>query len=522
MSGYRLGMDVGGTNTDAVVMDRDMNILGAAKYPTTPDIATGIFESMDRALSQSSVDPGEIECVMVGTTQCLDALEQRKRLARVGAIRIGLPCSVEVPPFTDWPWDLKAACEGGWAVVRGGFEYDGRPIADLDEAALGRALSEFKRKGLESIAITCVFSPVATAHERRAAEMVKRAFGPDFPVTLSHEIGSMGLIERENSALLNAALVKVADLAAGGLKRALLERGIAASCYFTQNDGSAMSLSCATKYPVLTIGSGAANSIKGAGFLSGLRDCIVIDVGGTSTYVGVLVKGCLRESVGATRIAGVRTNFRIPDVVSLNLGGGSVVSIDGVRARILDDSVGYELTRSALAWGGDTFTLTDAALALGKLAVKDPMCDRRRLDGIDTTLCRKALALVQKRIEDAIELVREGNQHAVAVLVGGASDMLPEYLSGVSEVYRPPHREYANAVGAAIARVSGQVDRLWVYGESQREETLRIVVAKAVEQAIKAGAAPGTVNVTEIEETPLSYLSENAVRVKVKASGEPS
>src|SRR5207249_9309071 len=116
--------------------------------------------------------------------------------------------------------------------------------------------------------------------------------------------------------------------------------------FFAQNDGTLMGLDHALRYPVLTIGSGPANSVRGAAFLTGSSDSLVIDVGGTSTDVGVLVNGFPRESSQGVEIGGIRTNFRMPDLVTIALGGGTVVSgapnsPDGIR--IGPRSVGYRL-----------------------------------------------------------------------------------------------------------------------------------------------------------------------------------
>jgi N-methylhydantoinase A/oxoprolinase/acetone carboxylase beta subunit len=124
----------------------------------------------------------------------------------------------------------------------------------------------------------------------------------------------------------------------------------------------------ARRYPVLTIASGPANSIRGGGFLSGLSDAVVIDIGGATTDFGILQKGFPRESGVAVTISGVRTNFRIPDVISIGLGGGSIVREKDSIITIGPDSVGSEITRKALVFGGDTLTATDIAVRMGLAA----------------------------------------------------------------------------------------------------------------------------------------------------------
>ena len=139
----------------------------------------------------------------------------------------------------------------------------------------------------------------------------------------------------------------------------------------SQNDGTLMSPELAARFPVLTFASGPTNSIRGGGLLSGLDDCIVVDIGGTTTDVGVLSAGFPRESSVAVDIGGVRTNFRMPDVLSIGLGGGSRVrSADGATT-VGPDSVGFRLTSEALVFGGSTLTATDIAVASGRAQIGD-------------------------------------------------------------------------------------------------------------------------------------------------------
>ena len=192
---------------------------------------------------------------------------------------------------------------------------------------------------------------------------------PEAAVTLSHDLGRIGLLERENAALLNAALVELARTTVAGFTRAIAASGIAAPLYLTQNDGTVMAAEIAAALPVMSFASGATNSMRGAAFLSGLADAMVIDVGGTSTDVGQLRRGFPREANSVVEIGGVRTLFRMPDLLSIGLGGGSVVERDPLA--VGPKSVGYRLTREALVFGGDTLTATDAAVAAGLAEIGD-------------------------------------------------------------------------------------------------------------------------------------------------------
>jgi N-methylhydantoinase A/oxoprolinase/acetone carboxylase beta subunit len=320
--------------------------------------------------------------------------------------------------------------------------------------------------------------------------------------------------------VLNAALVGVAEEVAHALRRALAAHDLKPVPYFAQNDGTLMELDYALRHPVLTIGSGPANSIRGAAFLTGRRDALVIDVGGTSTDVGMLSGGFPRESSQGVEIGGIRTNFRMPDLVTIALGGGTVVQDQGdghdgrARVRVGPYSVGYRLPDEALVFGGGTPTLTDAAVACGRARLGDPA----RANG-QRRLLEAAMAQADALLAEAIDRVKTARGDAPLIAVGGGSILLPDRLPGVSEVLRPEHFDVANAIGAAIASVSGQADRIFHQGPGGREAMLKEAAEEAKEQAIAAGADPRTVELVELEEIPLAYLVTPAVRIRAKAAG---
>jgi N-methylhydantoinase A/oxoprolinase/acetone carboxylase beta subunit len=292
--------------------------------------------------------------------------------------------------------------------------------------------------------------------------------------------------------------------------------------FFAQNDGTLMGLDQALRYPVLTIGSGPANSVRGAAFLTGLADSLVADVGGTSTDVGVLTNGFPRDSSQGVEIGGVRTNFRMPDLVTIALGGGTVISGTatsggGAGVQLGPRSVGYRLTQEALVFGGQTPTLTDAAVAAGRAEIGQGMGTGQ--GSVPAPLLTEALARADVMLADAIDRVKTSREDRPLIAVGGGSILVPEHIPGVSEIIRPEHFDAANAVGAAIASVSGQVDRIFHYGEEGRHAILEEAQDEARERAVAAGADPGTVQIIEVEEIPLAYLTSPAARVRVKAAG---
>ncbi|MEW6243747.1 MAG: hydantoinase/oxoprolinase family protein [Bacillota bacterium] len=511
---YRLGIDVGGTNTDAVILDEANVPVAKAKTPTTEDVTSGILKVLDLVLEPGNVDVAQIKYAMLGTTHCTNAIVERKRLCRVAVIRLGAPATLAIKPLTGWPEDLKAAIGDMRFVVGGGHEFDGRRIAPVDEQELRRICGQVKGRA-EAVAVTSVFSPVNTEDEKLAAEIIRSELG-DIPVSLSHEIGSIGLLERENATVLNAAVVRVARSIAEAFDKALKDRGISARMYFGQNDGTLMSVDYAVRYPILTVACGPTNSIRGAAFLSGYRDALVVDVGGTTTDVGVLANRFPRESSVAVEIGGIRTNFRMPDLISIGLGGGTIVRADGGNIRIGPDSVGYRLTREALVFGGTTLTATDVAVKLGIAAIGDV----RRLGSVTSGFAEEAHRQMVKMMEDVIDRMKTSPEPCPVIVVGGGSILVPDKLCGASEVVRPAHFEVANAIGAAIAQVSGEIERVFSLENLGREEALRQAKEMAVQEAIKAGADPSSIEIVEVDDVPLAYLPGNATRIRVKAAGK--
>ena len=336
---YKLGIDVGGTNTDAVLIDENLQIVAEVKNPTSDDIYEGIIGAVRQILRLSLIDPAKVGQAMLGTTQCTNAIVERKNLAPVALLRIGAPASLGIPPMTDWPEDIKKIV-AAQTIIGGGFEHNGKELAPLDEDAARRFFEDLKGK-VDSVAISCVFSTVRNDHELRIAELCREILGQDIHISISSEIGSMGLIERENATILNSALCKVARRFTDGFARSLADLGIInADIYLSQNDGTLMTMAHARRYPILTIACGPTNSIRGASYLSRLENALVIDVGGTTTDIGVIQNGFPRESSIAATIGGIRTNFRMPDVVTIGLGVGSIVNQhDDGTIKVSTDSV---------------------------------------------------------------------------------------------------------------------------------------------------------------------------------------
>jgi N-methylhydantoinase A/oxoprolinase/acetone carboxylase beta subunit len=506
----RIGIDVGGTNTDAALVERGA-VVHAVKTPTTADVTSGIMAALALLAEHPAVARGAIDGVVIGTTHFVNAVVQRRGLARVAAVRIGLPAAASLPPFCDWPADLADLVRGEVFMLEGGHDYDGRPIVPFDEIGMRGAARQIRARGITSVAVAAIFSPIDPACEERAGEILREEC-PDAAVTLSRDLGRIGLLERENAALLNAALIDLARSTVAGFTAAIAASGIAAPLYLTQNDGTVMAAEVATALPVMSFASGATNSMRGAAFLSGLADAMVVDVGGTSADVGELRRGFPREANSVVEIGGVRTLFRMPDLLSIGLGGGSIVAREPLT--VGPHSVGYRLTREALVFGGTKLTATDAAVAAGIVRIGNAAA----VSSLSRALVQSVLASARAKIEDAVDRIKIEAGDLPLVAVGGGAFLVPDRLAGVSRVVRVAHGDCANAVGAATAQVSGETDR--IYRGLDRKDAIAAAEVQARERAVAAGADAETLEIVDVEDMPLAYLPGNALRVRVRVAGE--
>ncbi len=508
---YRIGIDVGGTNTDAVLMNGD-EVVHAVKTATSADVMAGVLDVLRQVISGSGVRAADLRAVMIGTTHFTNAIVERRALARVGVIRLALPATQSLPPLSGWPEDIAAAVRADAHIVSGGFEFDGREIGPVVAAEIQAAAESFAANKIRHVAISGVFSLINDAQERQAAQLLRDAL-PGVRVTLSSEVGRVGLLERENAAILNAALGDLGQSIMDAFTSAVAQAGIEAPFFLTQNDGTLMSAARAARFPILTVASGPTNSMRGAAFLSKETDAIVVDIGGTTSDVGVLQKGFPRAAGTAVEVGGVRTNFRMPDVYSIGLGGGTRISAE--YESIGPESVGYRLQEEALVFGGRTLTASDVAVA-GGLAQFGKREFVRHLDAASVERC---IARMQDMLFAAVDRVRTSDARVPLLVVGGGSVLAREQLGDLVAT-RPPHYAVANAVGAAMAQVSGECDRLFELAQSTREVALAEATAEARQDAIAGGARPETLVVVDVEDLPLAYLAGNTTRIRVKVVGE--
>ena len=561
-----IGIDVGGTNTDAVVIDKtsgSAQVLSGAKTLTTADISSGVREAIRLALLKLEDKNTKlaVQQVNIGTTHFINAVVEGKRLAKVSVIRLCGTSSRRLPPFSDFPEHIAEKLKASVFMINGGYQFDGQIITPVDKTEILSILDTLKKTGESHIVVSGIFSPIRPDQEDEVVDIIHEHY-PEASVTASKSIGRIGLLERENAAILNECIKPLCSEAIKGFRESLQELGLHCPMYLTQNDGTVMSEEMALQFPVHTFASGATNSMRGAAFLSGLQDALVVDIGGTSTDVGVLTKGFPRHASAEVKIGGIRTNFRMPDVISIGLGGGSYVKQVQSKVKVGPRSAGFNIVNEAFVFAkgsleGREITATDIAVAAGITEVGDV----QNVKSIAKEIVDKGVETYHAMITDCLDQMRFNDRDLPLILVGGGSILVGENrkFTGISCVIKPEYFDVANAVGAALSQVSSSLDKTVDLQkhldknemdakikeeldklqektektsakakEQVRKEFLTVARDKALaefielvkQDVIKAGGIKDSINLLDKEDVPLSYIPGDITRIKVKVVAE--
>jgi N-methylhydantoinase A/oxoprolinase/acetone carboxylase beta subunit len=317
----RIGLDTGGTYTDAVALDQQGRVVAAAKALTTHwDLAVGLAEAIRAVLDKlgSPASREHVTLVSVSTTLATNAVVEN-RFSPICTLLIG---------FDERMVERSGLRRAGGVIVRvrGGHDPAGEESERLDESAIETAVREYDAR-VEAFAVASMFSVRNPAHERRARECIRSISSR--PVTCSHELSSqLDAPKRALTAALNARLTPQIAHLLEALRTVLQLESISAPMMIVKGDGTLMRAEVALEYPVETVLSGPAASVVGAGFLSGLQDFLVADMGGTTTDVAIVTDG--RPSVRAEGavVGGWRTMVEAIDVHTCGLGGDSEVYFD--------------------------------------------------------------------------------------------------------------------------------------------------------------------------------------------------
>lgn len=459
-----LGLDVGGTHTDVVVVN-GREILHKAKTLTDPN---NLLQSVCFAILEATedLDPQTIQRIVVSTTLATNAIVQNQ-VEPVGILVAGGP---GVNPFDH-------AIGEYFFPVAGAIDHRGREIAPIREEEIRDIGRKLKAAGVRNVALVGKFSTRNASHELKMRELLADKFDT---VTMGHEIsGQLNFPRRIATSYLNAAVAHISARFYAALQRCIESQGMMIDLEILKADGGTMAQVRSSQYAVETILSGPAASVMGAlAWSDCTREEVVLDIGGTTTDIALLVEGVPLLEPRGTSIGGYKTLVRALRSHSIGVGGDSWVRVENGVLK-----VGPERKGRAIAYGGPEPTPTDALITLGA----DTGGQRQRaVEGIQRLayqlgtgvpetaeeVVRTTCALILEAVAD---MIREINQQPVytihelledrvlspngLVVIGGPARELAARLEAMSgwPVRVPPNHEVANAIGSAIARTTCEV-----------------------------------------------------------------
>ncbi|MGW6204391.1 hydantoinase/oxoprolinase family protein [Streptomyces sp. NPDC055089] len=340
----RLGIDVGRATTAAVLTDATGQVVGEALADSAPTTAV----SLRRVLAGLGPLPGTVRAVAVVT----DLARRPHVPRRVAVLRLSPDCHPALGPFVGWPGPAREAVAGPFRTVAGGSSVTGRPLAALD----GRAVADFARgarlAGVTAFAVCAAGAPTTPGPELEAAGIIAEHV-PDAALSLSYEIGSPGLRERENATVLNAALGDWADELAQDSRRALRAAGIDAPLLFARDSGGLVSAGYFRRHPVIATSPATPCAARGAAVRTGSERAVVVDASGGPVRCLTLVDGePARHERPYPGALGVRVQLGAPDVTEVAAGAGAGET-DEVLARLAERVPGAPVIRTGARAGAE-------------------------------------------------------------------------------------------------------------------------------------------------------------------------
>src|ERR687892_366306 len=390
MAGFRVGVDIGGTFTDIVLMDDHGRVLTRKVSSSVDDYARAIAEGLAELFAEHTLDAGAILEVRHGTTIAANAVLEHKG-ARTGLITTkGFRDVLEIrnlrmPRLYDMAWQKPPPLVERYlrVVVDERVDHRGDILRPLDPADAERAVRHLLGHGVQAIAVCLLHAYANPAHEQLIKAAVER-LAPGLPLSISSEVlPEIKEYERTSSTVINAYVMPVVGRYLRRLQQNLAERGVRAPLLLMQSNGGLMSAEAATARPMHIIESGPAGGVVGAQTLARfcvLENVITLDMGGTTAKAAMIERGeyarALEYQVGGGIMTGSRLLtgagylLKVPaiDLAEVGAGGGSIVRIDAGGSMIVGpDSAGAVPGPVCYDTGGNEPTVTDASLILGHL-----------------------------------------------------------------------------------------------------------------------------------------------------------
>ena len=388
---YRLGVDIGGTFTDATLINEETGEIRVGKVPSTPqDPSHGFMEATHRILREAGVSPAEVSYVVHGTTVATNSIIEGK-VARTGFVTTdGFRDLLEIqrqirPSLYDLqfekprPLTPRYLCFG----VPERLDAQGNVLTPLDESAVRQVAEQLRQEDVESIAVCFLHSYINPNHEKRTGEILREAL-PDTVISLSSEVApEFREYFRASTTVINASISPVVGRYLQSIEARLRAEGLEAELLVMQSSGGVFTFAAASEKPVFMVESGPAAGVIAATYLgTTLRypDVISFDMGGTTAKAGLIQNGTPRitkdyevgaaaqTGVGASRGAGYPIRTPVIDLVEIGAGGGSIAWVDsGGVLRVGPQSAGADPGPVCYGAGGTEPTITDANLVLGRL-----------------------------------------------------------------------------------------------------------------------------------------------------------
>jgi N-methylhydantoinase A len=378
---YRLGVDVGGTFTDLLLIDEATGETHRAKTPSTPaDPSVGVFDGIAKVCEVAGIEPSDLSHVLHGTTVATNAVLEKKG-AKVGLLTTqgyGQVLQVArsfVPGglagWIVWPKPEPLAALEHTREIPERLSARGETLTELDEDAVRAAVRELKELGIEALTISFVNAYVDGRHEERAAAIAADELG-ELPISLSSRIlPEIREYERTLTTVANSYVRPAVSRYIGNLEKELAERGADARLHILRSDGGLMGTEQARTEPVNMLMSGPAGGVSGALWIarqSGYTDLLTLDMGGTSTDVALVEHGTPR--IGRETLVGdLQVRASSVDVRTVGAGGGSIAHVPELTSalRVGPESAGADPGPAAYGRGGEQPTVTDANVVLGYL-----------------------------------------------------------------------------------------------------------------------------------------------------------
>lgn len=433
-------------------------------------------------------------------------------LTPAAVLRISPPSHAALTPLADWSAAAALAVGGRIAVVPGGTSLTGHMLGRLDRAAVAAFARRVADEGVRDFAVAAAGALTAPGPELEAAEIITERV-PDAVITLSHEIGKIGLRERESAAVLNAVLRgRTARLCDEAL-RVLTRAGLRVPLFLARNTGGLVSAEYLRRYPVIGAASAVACALRGGALLAGADRAVVVDAAAAEIRCGAVRGGEVERAGGDPSGLGVPADADAVSAARLPFGGSSLIGTSGAPGPPRPHGSGVPL-----CYGGGRPTVTDAGAAAGITHHIDAGYSTVRAvppAGLRPERARELVRTLRAQVEQLVERVMERAPDALVVATGGTAWLAP----GTPEPWAPG----AAAFGAASAEAVAEVERVGVAtGRSELDRLLALATEEALARVLAAGGAPDGVRIVSASHTPMAYLPEGVHRITVRAAGAPS